>query len=140
MRNYLKRTTSAAFAVSLLGYAVIVSVGMAEPPCDTTTCASQQSRSRAPAEKAPSLEAWLSENLAQPRAPSPPAVPHAQTTAFDWALESTTPCAKCAKKDSQVTPVVLDLPDNACSGDTSAIENPRVNITGSVMRASGNSV
>jgi hypothetical protein len=129
MRNQLKRTISAALAIGLLGYAVMLSVGMAESPYRRTRGENAFERPIGHPEKALIAVPWLQHSaseawLAAEPAPSMPAapMPTAETVAFDWGIESHATCPKCALKDSKVTPVVFDVPDALGPSDATAIE------------------
>jgi hypothetical protein len=111
MRYYLKRTLSTTLAVALLGCAVMLSVSAAKGPYRH---AGENAFDGPPVgypDKALISAAWIDEE---------PFATDDQT--FDWGLECGDGCPKCGFKDSQVTPVVLDMPELLGGSDEAAID------------------
>jgi hypothetical protein len=114
MRKHFQKTLSALFAIALLGSAVMLSVSSAEGPYRH---AGQNAFNGPPLghpDKALIQVRWLEECESA-------AVP-SDKTAFDWQLDACDACPKCGFKDSQVAPVVLDVPDFLGPSDATAIE------------------
>jgi hypothetical protein len=66
----------------------------------------------------PAPEAWQREMAERwPEVPQPP-----QPAAFDWRLDAAPTCPLCRYHDSQVKPVVMDVPEWLAPSDTTAIE------------------
>ncbi len=114
MQNTWKRAISAALAISLLGSAVMLSVGQAKGPYRHVGENSFDRRSLGHPEKA-LIANWQSDVQHTDEAAP-------QNASFDWGFGITEACPKCGFKDSHVTPVVMDMPELLGPGDTAAIE------------------
>jgi hypothetical protein len=111
MRYHFKRTLATALAVALLGCAVMLSVSVAKGPYRHAGENAFEGPPLGHPDKALISAAWID---AEP--------PATDGDTFDWGLECGDACPKCGFKDSQVTPVVLDMPELLGGSDEAAIE------------------
>jgi hypothetical protein len=113
MRRHIKTTLSTIVAVGMLGCAVMLSVSSAEGPYQHAG----QNAFNGPIghpDKALIQTQWLAECEGEP-APR-------DATAFDWGLDGRDLCPKCGLTNTQITPVVLDVPELLGPSDATAID------------------
>jgi hypothetical protein len=113
MRYHLKRTLSTTLAVALLACAVMLSVSVAKGPYRHASENAFDGPPLGHPDKALISTAWIDDSNAESLVTDEPA--------FNWGLECGDTCPKCGFKDSQVTPVVLDMPELLGGGDEAAI-------------------